>query len=156
MATICSIILILTVNNYFHNNKINVISKNIEFDIKECKIENDVDTHGGFLGDGEYFAKIKCPTVKNAQIIKKWRKYPMSEELQKVLEIKLCNSDGCEDVYDRYNIPKLEVGYYYFLDRHSDAKDKYDDKSINRSSYNFSLGIYDFANETIYFYELDT
>ena len=50
-----------------------------------------------------------------------------------------------------------EKGYYLFIDRHSDSFDKYDETEINnRSSYNFSLAIYNSDLKEMYFYEMDT
>ncbi len=54
-------------------------------------------------------------------------------------------------------IPRIEQGYYYFLDRHTDAKNKHDDTDLrNRYSYNFSLAMYDSKTDKLYYYELDT
>ncbi len=59
--------------------------------------------------------------------------------------------------YERYDIPNINDGYYYFVDRHYDAINKYDDSMLNkRSSYNFCLALYDLENKIIYYYELDT
>lgn len=59
--------------------------------------------------------------------------------------------------YFKYSIPEINNGYYYFLDRHLEAKNKHDDTDLNnRYSRNFSLAIYDADNKIIYFYEMDT
>ena len=81
---------------------------------------------------------------------------PLPEEIDEVLSMETCDDKECKSVYERYNIPKNK-GYYYFIDRHSDSKDKYDYSDINkRSSYNLTIAIYDKSNKTIYYYELDT
>ena len=119
-----------------------------------CEIVKEKDTHTGFLGDGDYFAKIKCNNLKVSDLTKSWYILPLSEELKEVTEMEHCNSKDCKNIYERYNIPTINNGYYYFLDRHPDAKDN---KNINeRSSYNFTLAIADLDNSIIYYYELDT
>ena len=121
-----------------------------------CEILEEKDTHGGFLGDGDYFARIKCSKIED-KLNKKWKELPISSELKEVTEMKQCNEKNCKDIYERYNIPNIENGYYYFEDRHSESTNKYDDKDINkRSSYNFTFAILDKDTNMIYYYELDT
>lgn len=137
------------------SNKKESIGKTIDLDINSCKIEKQVDTHGGFLGDGDYFARIKC--LEREDLSNKWKELPLSKEISKVMEIKFCDGSGCKDVYEKYSIPKIKNGYYYFYDRHSSSKNRYDDTDLNtRSSWNFSLAILDLDTNIIYYYELDT
>ena len=51
-------------------------------------------------------------------------------------------------------IPPIEKGYYLLEDRHSEAKENLD--LLDRSSYNFTLSVYDTDNRTLYYYKLDT
>ena len=134
-------------------NKKNYISKMIELDISNCKIETYIDTHQGFLGDGDSFAKINCSSKIN--ISKNYKELPLSDSIKEVLDMEQCNQDDCKNVFSKYNIPTIENGYYYFKDRNS--KNIYDDSTLNnRSSYNFNIAIYDTLNNIIYYYELDT
>lgn len=133
------------------------ISKKIKLNLNKCNIEKYIDNHSGFLGDGETFAKIECNSIDEKKIENKWIKLPLSNNIKEVLEMKQCNDKECESTLKRYKIPEIENGYYYFLDRHSDSKNKNDDINLNnRSSYNFSIALYDKDKKTIYFYELDT
>ena len=126
--------------------------KVLKLDEKTCKIAKNIDTHGGFLGDGERFSKIECNSVN----IEEWNNMPLPKEIDEVLSMEICDNKSCKSTYERYSIPKNK-GYYYFIDRHSDSKDKFDYKDLNkRSSYNFTLGIYDDTKNIIYYYELDT
>lgn len=157
ISIVCGVMLFFSINSCSFNKKITNISYNIDLNIRNCKIENDIDNHGGFLGDGDYFAKIICNEKEDNEIKMTWKKLPLSEELQKVMEIKKCHDDGCKDVFEEYSIPKIENGYYNFLNRQVDAKDKRNDQEINNQiSYNFSVAIYDGDNKIIYYYELDT
>ena len=157
LTIICGMILIVYIRNYTFNNKLKSIGKALELDIESCIIEDQKDTHGGFLGDGEYFSKIICKEKQNDEIKSKWKSLPLSEEIQKVMNLISYDGKGGKNVYERYDIPNLENGYYCFVDRHSDSTDKKSDENLNkRSSYNFSLGIYDSENKVLYYYELDT
>ena len=157
---LCVIFLAIYINNrYTYKNKINYISKILELNLEDCKIEEDKDTHGGFLGDGEYFAKIICTNKQESEIKSKWNELPLSPELQEAMNIIRYDGNGGNNVYDKYNIPNIEDGYYCFVDRHSEAvlKDNKNDEDLNkRSSYNFTVGIYDSENKILYYYELDT
>lgn len=130
------------------------ISKIIELNLKDCSIKYEKDTHGGFLGDGDYFARIGCPSARNFS--SNWKSLPLSTAIEDVMNIKQCDNE-CKTVFEKYNIPEVKNGFYYFLDRHSDSKDKYSDTEINnRLSYNFSIAIYNSDNNILYYYELDT
>lgn len=135
------------------NNEIKYISKRLNINLDSCKIIESEDSHGGFHGDGQYFAKISCTEID----INDWKELPLSEELQKTVGMHWCDDNGCNDIYEKYNIPKIKNGYYYFYDRHSESTNPKDDTDLNnRNSYNFTEAIYDSDNKIIYFYEADT
>lgn len=157
MSLVCGVMLFFSVNSCSFNNKIANISDNIDLNIRNCKIESEIDNHSGLLGDGEYFAKIICGDKEDNEITSTWEKLPLSEELQKAMDLKKCNDETCKDTFDEYGIPKLEKGYYNFLDRRMGVRNKKSDQELNdKNSYNFSVAIYDSNNKTIYYYELDT
>lgn len=135
------------------NNEIKYISGRLNINLDSCKIIESEDSHGGFLGDGQYFAKISCTKID----INDWKELPLSTELQKTVGMHWCDGNGCNDIYEKYNIPKIKNGYYYFYDRHSESTNPKDDTDLNnRNSYNFTVAIYDSDNKIIYFYEADT
>ena len=157
LLVICVIIIFIGLNFSMNKSRIKKMSERIEINIDECQIENREDSHGGFLGDGEMFSKISCPNIKYEELSSNWKELPLSDSLNEVTHLKQCIDDGCNDIYERYLIPTNINGYYYFLDRHSDSRDKFDDSEINiRSSYNFTLAILEKDTNTIYYYELDT
>lgn len=155
MKKIIFLLTILIICGCSSNNK-NIISK-IELDNNTCKIISEIDNHSGFNGDGDYFAKIECIDVKYDKLSDNWKKLPLSDTLDTVSKIDKCDSKGCMNIYEKYNIPNITNGYYYFLDRHQKSNNKYDDKNLNnRTSYNYTLAILDKDTNTIYYYELDT
>ena len=155
LITIINLLLLIVLVSGCSNNRLKSISESIELDVSNCKIEKDIDTHGGFLGDGEQFTKITCSSIDN--VSSNWKKLPLTEPISKAIELIQCVGDGCKNVYERYDMPHVTNGYYFFLDRHSESINKYDDTIINeRSSWNFTLAILDNDTNTIYYYELDT
>jgi hypothetical protein len=155
IVTITAILISVSVLAYImelKNNKLKYLSSSLSTNVTNCKLENEEDTHSGFLGDGTYFVKLNCDNDVEEEIIGKWQELPLKDELLKPLEMKWCYGDGCKNIYERYNIPNNIDGYYYFVDRGQDNKININD----RSSYNFTIGLYDIDNKIIYYYELDT
>ena len=151
------IVLFITITSCYHDKRIKHIEKFIETNISKCELVREEEKHSGFLGDGDYFAELNCSKYDDTEIKINWKKLPVSEGLKQALELRQCESDGCKNIYERYNISSIENGYYYFYDRHSSVVDYRNDELINeRSSYNFSVGLYDADRKTLYFYELDT
>ena len=118
-----------------------------------CQKEEEAETHGGFLGDGETFVKLSC---KNVELSDNWMELPLTESIMQILNLIQCDNNGCKSAIERYNI-NTSNGYYYFRDRHSETINEYDDTELNnRSSYNFTMAIYNTDTNTIYYYEMDT
>ena len=135
----------------------NNILKKIEINNASCEVIEQKDTHGGFLSDGDYFAMIKCFDLSTNDLSDNWKKLPLSDELNIVKQMEQCDDKDCKTFTEKYNIPDITNGYYLFIDRYEGAKNKYDCTEVNsRSSYNFSLAMYDIDNSIIYYYELDT
>lgn len=131
--------------------------KRIEVNNDSCYVEREINTHGGFLGDGEYFARITCSNLDANQLSNNWRKLPLTDSINQIMNLIMCDNNECKNPLSRYEIPDIVDGYYLFVDRHSESVNKHDDEDINnRSSYNFNLALCDINNNTIYYYELDT
>lgn len=132
------------------------ISSKIEIRIPlSVKLECN-DSHGGFHGDGESLVKIFFNTEQAKKFEseinsnKHWRKLPMSDRLQ-----------NCVSLYteEGMNMPVIKNGYWFYLDRHSDADNRYDENERyeeERASRNYSVAVYDNNEKILYFYEIDT
>lgn len=156
ISVILIVLLCILIVNISLDSKVKDMGLKLETDLKGCYVEYEANTHGGFLGDGDSFMRINCEK-KKAIDVSKWKELPMSLELETILEMKMCNEIDCLNAYERYNIPHVETGYYYFIDRHSEVVDIHDEEELSeRSSYNFSIAIYDSNKKMIYYYELDT
>lgn len=114
------------------------------------------DNHGGFHGDGEclvkvYFSKEQAQKFKEKiERNSHWKQLPMSDRFRNQLIL------GIEKEME---IPVIKNGYYYFLDRHSQADDKYNPYEMDeefRGSWNYTVAVFDTDENILYFYELDT
>lgn len=115
------------------------------------------DTHGGMLNEGELLEKIYFSEKQSNNFINRikenanWKELPMTERLHN----KVCKYSIDEEM----NIPEVNNGYWFLLDRHSKAKDKYNVEDLfdeNRHSYNFTVAVFDTDVNILYIYELDT
>lgn len=123
------------------------------FDKDEFTVVEETDTHGGFLGDGEYYLVLYCSdnTHKARELVNGWKKLPLSQNLTHFMP-----SDEHEEGY-YYRFPEINNGVYLFYDRHDEAKDPYSDADYqNRHSVNYSIAVYDYDTERLYYYEHDT
>ena len=118
---------------------------------------DEKDTHSGFRNEGELLKKIYFSERQANNFIEQvkkkdnWRELPMTERLSN----KVCKYAMVDDM----NIPEVDKGYWFVLDRHSETKDKYNEKDIfdeDRHSYNFTVAVFDIDKNILYFYELDT
>ena len=109
---------------------------------------------GGFHGDGEFFAKIYLTREQSEKVenrIKKnehWRKLPLTEIVA-----------SATGIFDKeMKIPEIENGYWFYLDRSSEATDKYNENDMynGRASHNYSVAVFDSDTNILYYYELDT
>lgn len=118
---------------------------------------DEKDTHSGFRNEGELLKKIYFSERQANNFIEQvkkkdnWRALPMTERLSN----KVCKYAMVDDM----NIPEVDKGYWFVLDRHSETKDKYNEKDIfdeDRHSYNFTVAVFDTDKNILYVYELDT
>lgn len=123
-------------------------------------VEEETDTHDGFHGDGSYYLILDCSENREKALekIKGWKELPLSSNLNFVLY-----GGEKEGIIYGYNlaeetkIPEIKNGYYYFYDRHSESIDSSDDANLlSRTSFNFTLAIYDSDTDRMYYLEFDT
>lgn len=125
----------------------------VELDLSGCRVEQETDTHGGFLGDGEYLLVIDCGGKEEKLLAQtgNWSALPLSKNLQEVL-----HEWGPTE---RNTPPRIEHGAWLFYDRFSDTDGfdrRSDERLTSRPAQNFSLLIYDSDHSRLYYYELDT
>ena len=117
---------------------------------------SELDTHGGFQGDGDTFVVMTFPQTDRPALEREmtgpyWHPLPLTDNLARVTYNLALGVDG-EPFF-----PEVDQGCYYFRDRHSESQDPTDESGLfNRGSWNFTLAIYDSQTGTLYYYELDT
>lgn len=122
------------------------------------------DTHGGFHGDGSYYAKFNYTDVEAQSFItqlidKNWNAMPLTENLNLIM---YGGTRG--NVTYNYNLatneanfPSIEHGYWLFIDRHSESDGSNSDTDLfRRHSYNFTLAMFDTDTNILYYFEFDT
>ena len=146
-------------------------SKKPQFDISEMigieildedmNMINHIETHGGFHGDGTTFYSMEIINDDTIEEIKsEWKELPLTENLTALVY-------GLEDETSSIGpyisedgealFPKVENGYYYFYDRHSESKDHFDDTNVlARHSFNFVIAIFDTDTNRLYYSKFDT
>ncbi len=143
------------------------ISKEIGIDVTNAELLSEVDTHGGFHGDG-----ISCVALQLdaevAQTISQapgWKTFPLDQTTKTLLYgVTQKTAEGLwkQGPYLRGNderplVPRIESGYYLLLDRHSEAKPDQDPAEIlQRASLNLTVAVYDDVNGILYVCRLDT
>lgn len=141
------------------------VSEVIDVNVLDGELLVNYDDHGGFLGDGEIFIKIKMPNNRCLDVMKtnpKWLPLPFSSNISRVvygIESKEFSASSMIRYHDSDEvlIPPIKNGYYYFFDRHTESKNPKDDTELfNRCSYNFTLVIYDTDERMLYFIYYDT
>lgn len=142
------------------SNYIGETTEHFGFTKKDFSVVEELDTHGGFHGDGSYYLILDCSNNKEKalEIVEDWNKLPLSENLNLIMYGG--NKDGVTYGYElaeEAHIPKIENGYYIFEDRSSESTDSADDTELfDRYSFNFSIAIYDSDTDKIYYFEFDT
>ena len=159
---ILTIITMTTCSSSAENN----ISKILGVDVSSGIVINTQDSHGGFHGDGLLFTKItftdNTDTLENEiKSNSSWTEMPLSENLNTLIYGTKSDNEcigpfiGNEEINPLF--PKIENGYYFFKDRHSDSENSSNDSDVlNRHSFNFTIAMYDEDTKTIYYAENDT
>lgn len=95
---------------------------------------------------------------KALEIVNSWNQLPLSENLNLIMYGG--ERDGMTygfNLAELANMPTIENGYYCFYDRHSESTDSGSDANLfDRASFNFSLAVYDFDTNMMYYFEYDT
>lgn len=142
------------------DNYTDITTQYFGFTKKDFSVIEELDTHGGFQGEGSHYLILDCSDNKQKalEIIKNWNKLPLSENLNLVMYGG--EKDGVIYGYElakEAHIPKIESGYYIFDNSQLKGKDNGDDSELfNRYSFNFEIAIYDCDTDRMYYFEFDT
>ncbi len=129
-------------------------------DRSDFTVVSETDTHGGFHGDGMSCLVLNCSgnREKAMAAVSGWKPLPLSENLS--LIVYGGERDGVSYEYnlaEQWGMPKIENGWYRFIDRDSESTDSGDDTQLfNRASMNFTLAVYDGDTDLLYVCDFDT
>lgn len=136
------------------------VSKQLDLTLPAVENIESSDTHGGFHGDGYYVVKMEFDKQSGEDLLKcienmeKWKALPLEEPLELLM---YGGSKGGSSYAYKFatqaGIPKIEEGYYLFLDRQQENQGT---SLLYRASFNFSLAMYDSRGHVLYYYEIDT
>lgn len=161
---ICLSISIMAITGCSMESNKDYIAKQIKIEIPHVLNIEHMDDHGGFHGDGQRFAKIEFDKNNGSNIISQiekseiWNEMPLTENLNTIMYGGVKDNVEYTDKFaEKFGIPEIENGYWYFIDRHSKStQPKSDIELLNRHSINFTLSMYDRDNNTLYYFEFDT
>lgn len=133
------------------------ISKELGLDVSGGKEIINTNTYSGGEGTSCIAVTFDDDTVLDAiKNSANWEAFPLDETVQTLVY-------GMEDGTSKEGpfladengdpvVPEIQNGYYLLIDRHSDTKSNI----LERGSFNFTVGLYDTDNNTLYCCKLDT
>ncbi len=139
------------------------ISKNVGVNAYSGRIVSSVDTHGGFLGDGEkitilHFSDKQC--LKDIEKSLKWNAYPLPENLAAIIYGYKDELKGriilpvVKNEEEAPIVPMVQRGYYCFINREENSSRSIDTIFIRPR--NFTVAIYDLDSDIMYYIEYDS
>ena len=145
------------------------VESHLDINTESAQIDTVIEPPRSFNGDGNTYVVLNFsdnPITEEIKEKENWKQLPLTENLAtiiyggekdgKQIDAFVCDYDGGAKTGIPL-IPQIENGYYYFKDRHLDAKDIYDDSKIfERESYNYTIAIYDEDTNLLYFWSEDT
>lgn len=146
---------------------IDYISEDLQINASRGTVLENRDSHGGWLGDGESFVKISFseadhPIIEKAILFNdSWKPLPLTEDLELCIYGGTIGNHSYAPMFQNDTgdplLPSIEHGYYFFEDRFKDSADPSDDTNLRfRSTWNFTLAIYDTDTATLYYLLFDT
>lgn len=132
------------------------IEESLGVAVSDAVIVIGYDDHSGFHGDGTMYAVLEFSDDTLERTISNpggWHVLPLTEDLQ-TLVYGTWGPDAVVGPFIGITMPEVERGYWYFYDRQGDTTE--DDLVLTRSSYNYTIAIYDADAERLYYCEYDT
>ena len=147
---ICFLVAICFIGCQSETTMIEMITDEIGIEIGTGEEIINYSSEETFLGDGEVLYGFQFSNQDVENQIKnnsRWKQLPVNSTLDAILK----KSD-----YEVY-IPEITNGYYFFMDRHREAIDCYDESEVlNRNSRNYTMAIYDSDTATLYYIRYDS
>ena len=121
-----------------------------------------MDTHSG-NGDGTSFVVLHFDgdeMIKQIKADAAWQPFPLDETVRTLVYgvSDATSSIGpfLTDEDGKALVPEIANGYYRLIDRQVEEDQATGADTLNRASFNFTVGLYDTDTNTLYCCELDT
>ena len=143
------------------NMKKKYIFNQVGVDVSNAKLIYKYNNYSGFSGDViscYIYEYSKNNSIENdIKKIDTWKELPLSENCEKLVYGSKYIKPHISNQNQESFLEKVENGYYCFIDRHIDSKNKLDDTQIfERDSLNLTIAIYDIDTNKFYFLEMNT
>lgn len=132
------------------------IEKALAVDVSDAVIMIGYDDHSGFQGDGTLYAVLEFSDDAMETAISApggWHALPLTDNLQTLI-YGTRTPEKAVGPFIGKTLPRVERGYWYFYDRQGETMD--DGDVLNRSSYNYTIAIYDADTDQLHYCEYDT
>lgn len=132
------------------------IEKALAVDVSDAVITTGYDDHSGFHGDGTLYAVLEFSDDAMETAISApggWHALPLTDNLQTLI-YGTRTPEKAVGPFIGKTLPRVERGYWYFYDRQGETMD--DGDVLNRSSYNYTIAIYDADTDQLHYCEYDT
>ncbi|WP_337652514.1 hypothetical protein [Clostridium sp.] len=128
------------------------VARELELELPTAQTTDTYDDHGGFHGDGLLHTELTFFPEDGARVEEavshhpsgRWNPFPMDDKMESFLY-----RGGAAELAG-WTVP--ERGWWYLLDRQEDREGS----MFQRSSFNYTLAVYDSAAATLSYLEFDT
>lgn len=125
------------------------ITEKLLINVLDSEVLYEMDTHGGFHGDGTATVVLKTSDSLTEAVAgdSLWHEMPLPKKL------------SMESIRDQEGKPladSIENGYYFFMDRFRETGDMFDPSQSGLWNIpNYTLAVYDADENILYFLEVD-
>ena len=142
------------------------MSQTLQVALAQGTMIENVDTHGGFHGDGQSLAVWKFDDNSALEQIltdSDWKELPMTDNLKALLYgvvydtgLSITEIGPCVD-FSEEQLPRFRTVIIILWIARLNQKCMHSDAQImERASLNFSIALYDVDTDTLYYIEVDT
>lgn len=139
------------------------ISKELGTDVSQGRVVSEFNSRGGFHGDGKTCVALQFSDTGVLEEIKessRWQALPFEKAIQGLVygitEGTSQIGPFLADEEGKPLVPELREGYYLLIDEQAEPGKATGADILHRASFNFTLGLYDTATNTLYYCRLDT
>ncbi len=133
----------------------NRVSNDLNIDAGGAVVQESMDTHGGFHGDGTTYVVLDFSQdpLTGCPIGEGWHTMPLTEDIQTLI-YGIATEYGRQGPWLDVTIPQVKQGYWFFYDRYGK---NFDDENVwTKGPLNYTFALYDAHSHILYFTKFDT